>query len=134
MLAYLARREEMRRFFRARTGGREDVETLMRRLLDKARQADGEAIEDPSVRLYRLASSLLRDRPRAAAGDPSWVRTLDTLPPMTRQVFRLHRFEGLTQTEIADRLGLSRRAVEILIGQAITRLLRARQQQDGEAT
>ncbi len=106
----------------------------MRRLLVEVRRAESETIEDPPVHLYRLASSLLRDRPRAPAREKFWTQALDALPPVTRKVFRLHRFEGLTQAEIADQLGLSHRAVETHLGEAITHLLRARQRQDGEAT
>ena len=37
------------------------------------------------------------------------------LPPRQKEVFLLHKFDGLTHTEISERLGISRIAVEKLI-------------------
>ena len=40
------------------------------------------------------------------------IAVLDTLPPRVQQVFRLHKFDGLSHKEVAERLGLSRSSVE----------------------
>ncbi|QGZ38135.1 RNA polymerase sigma-70 factor (ECF subfamily) [Pseudoduganella flava] len=45
---------------------------------------------------------------------------LGTLPDRTRQAFELHRFNGLTQREIADRLGVSITLVNFMIRDALT--------------
>jgi RNA polymerase sigma-70 factor (ECF subfamily) len=48
---------------------------------------------------------------------------LDTLPTQTQQVFRLHKFEGLTHAQTAARLGISQRSVEKHISAALKALL-----------
>jgi len=48
---------------------------------------------------------------------------LDELPPAVARAFRLHRLEGLTQGEVADRMGLSRSSVEKYIMTAVRHLL-----------
>lgn len=40
------------------------------------------------------------------------LATLSRLPPKTQTVFRMHKFEGLSYAEVADRLGISRSSVE----------------------
>ena len=40
------------------------------------------------------------------------VEALDCLPAKTRTVFRLHKFDGLSHAEVAQRLGISRSSVE----------------------
>lgn len=76
VLAYLARREDIRRFFSVRTGGSGEAEDLLQELYLKVQRVDGEAIENPSAYLYRLASNLLvdraRSRRRAQARDAAW--------------------------------------------------------------
>lgn len=51
------------------------------------------------------------------------VAALDSLPPQTGRVFRLHKFEGLSYAETAARLGISRSAVEKHMTTALRRLL-----------
>ncbi|MDI7776257.1 sigma-70 family RNA polymerase sigma factor [Asticcacaulis sp. EMRT-3] len=40
------------------------------------------------------------------------IKGVDALPERTRDIFRLHRFEGLNQAEVAQRLGVSKSTVE----------------------
>jgi RNA polymerase sigma-70 factor (ECF subfamily) len=40
------------------------------------------------------------------------LEVLDELPPKCRTTFLLHRFEGLSYSQIARRLGVSRSAIE----------------------
>lgn len=158
--AYLERREDMRRFFLARLGGRGDVEDLVQELYLKVQAVTEEPIENPPAYLYRLASNLMLDRlrraKRAGARDGAWrqanhttVGTLDvaeepdaesaviarqrlekiaealkTLSPVTQQVFRLHKFEGLTHAETAARMGLSRSSIEKHVSLAMGHLLK----------
>lgn len=42
-----------------------------------------------------------------------------TLPSRQREVFLMHKFDGLSHSEIADRLGISRSAVEKLVMRAL---------------
>lgn len=157
--AYLERREDMRRFFQARLGGRTDVEDLVQELYLKVQAVTGQDIENPPAYLYRLASNLMLDRlrraKRAGARETEWRRanhatvgTLDvadtpdaestviarqrlekislaltTLAPLTQKVFRLHKFEGLTHVETAERMGISRSAVEKHVSLALGHLL-----------
>ena len=49
-------------------------------------------------------------------------RALQELPPRARQAFLLHRFEELTYSVIAQRMGISVKAVEALMTRAMQRL------------
>lgn len=46
-------------------------------------------------------------------------RAIDELPPRTREVFRLQKFEQLSYAEIADRLGMARNTVMVHMGKAL---------------
>ena len=157
--AYLARQEELRRYFRARLGQVGDVDDLMQDLyLKVAAVPSDEDIRSPGAYLYRLASNVMLDRlrrnRRAAARDTDWrrlyhvttpvedvadlpsaetaaaarqhlrrvVEALDALPPMTRQIFRLHKFDGLSHAETAARVGISRSSVEKHMMEALRHL------------
>jgi len=50
------------------------------------------------------------------------IRVLNTLPPRTAGAFFMHRFDGLSYEVIGQRLGISTKGVEYLIGKAIHRL------------
>ncbi|WP_374471733.1 RNA polymerase sigma factor [Phenylobacterium sp.] len=157
--AYLERRDDMRRFFLARLGGRGDVEDLVQELYLKVQAVAHEPVENPPAYLYRLASNLMLDRlkqaRRSTARETEWRRThhasvgaldisdtpdaesaviarqrleklssaLETLAPLTQRVFRLHKFEGLTHAETAERVGISRSAVEKHISLALGHLV-----------
>ena len=51
-------------------------------------------------------------------------KALETLSPVTQRVFRLHKFEGLTHAETAERMGISRSAVEKHVSLALGHLLK----------
>ena len=51
------------------------------------------------------------------------VAALDRLPPRVATAFRLHKFEGLSHSEVAARLGVSRSAVEKYIMTALKALV-----------
>lgn len=48
------------------------------------------------------------------------------LPEQTRRIFELHRYEGLTQRAVADRLGISTTTVEKHMRRAMQMLAKAR--------
>ena len=54
------------------------------------------------------------------------IAAVEALPPATRRVFKLNRFDGKTQREIADELGISQTAVEKHIRKALRRLAACR--------
>ena len=51
------------------------------------------------------------------------TQALTTLAPLTQTVFKLHKFDGLTHAETAERLGISRSAVEKHVSLALKHLL-----------
>lgn len=107
-----------------------------------ARQDGAAQIRDPERYVFRVATNVLRDRLRRNAvrhhgehvsldeveslgeapseeqvyADRELLRqvleTLAELTPKCRTSFLLHRFEGLSYSEIARRLGVSRSAIE----------------------
>jgi RNA polymerase sigma-70 factor (ECF subfamily) len=109
-------------------------------------------LRDPGAFLNRIVRNLLIDRSRRRSTRPIHVTIDDdshlaiapdqgdaielaqmhhryrevvaSLPPRMRQVFVLHRIDGLGYTEIADRLDISVRTVEWHIAQAIVRISR----------
>jgi RNA polymerase sigma-70 factor (ECF subfamily) len=50
------------------------------------------------------------------------LQMLDALPPQVAAAFRLHKFEGLSHAEVAERLGVSRSSVEKYIMTALRTL------------
>ena len=111
-------------------------------------------IEKPSVYLVRVARNLLTDRARTdqrqlrsvhheyvdgenAGPDPlnalearDMLRRVEErlahLKPMTRDIFLMHRFDGMTYSEIAAATGMSEKGVEKQIAKAMTAILRVK--------
>lgn len=52
------------------------------------------------------------------------VAAIEALPPRCREVLLLHRFEGLSYAEIAQRLGISRNTVMVHLANAMSALRR----------
>ena len=137
------------------TGGDNGAEDVIQAVWFKARGVDdSQAIDNPRAYLYRLAANLATDhgrestrRNRLLADHYLWgpdevisteeqamaqdelQRVLDAaghLPEPTRTIFRLNRLQGLTQAEIARRLGVSVTTVENHVRTALQRLAWAR--------
>jgi RNA polymerase sigma factor (sigma-70 family) len=51
------------------------------------------------------------------------LQATEELPATTRQAFRLHKLEGLSQAQTAEALGVSRSSVEKYISAALKHLL-----------
>lgn len=49
-------------------------------------------------------------------------QSLDKLPPRCREIFTLSRFEGKSNQEIANQLGISKRTVELQVSNALSLL------------
>ena len=47
------------------------------------------------------------------------AKAIETLPPRQKEVFLMHKFDGLSHVEIAHKLGITRSAVEKLIIKAL---------------
>jgi RNA polymerase sigma factor (sigma-70 family) len=110
------------------------------------------AIENPGAYLTRIATNLLRDRAKMAArrstalhtsyddrehtgGDPHQLldgreklarlhQGVQRLKPRTREIFLLHRVDGLTYAEIAQEVGMSAKGVKKQMAKALYLLRR----------
>lgn len=97
---YLAQREAMVRFFRARMGAEADIEDLLQELYFKVADLDAvsgtaspaartDDIQNPKAYLYRLAANLLIDRWRAwqrsRVRESRWHDEGRTTPPLSRR-------------------------------------------------
>lgn len=76
--------------------------------IDEANEPETRATQEDAIQLDQM-----RIRYRAA---------VETLPPRTREVFLLHRMEGLGYKQIATQLGISIRTVEWHVGEALVRI------------
>lgn len=131
--------------------GRDAAQDIFLKLLLRSQAAP---IENPRGFLLRSARNLAIDRLRAEGvcpviepiedhedtlldpvSDPARVAEarqrlrllaegFGKLPPRCREVFFLHRFEGVTQREIAGRLGISAKTVEANLARAMLHLRR----------
>jgi RNA polymerase sigma-70 factor (ECF subfamily) len=89
----------------------------------KARRTDAHC---PLDSLQLASSAPAPERVFSARQDLAVIKqAIGNLPPRCRQVFLLHRFEGLSYREIAQRLGISSRTVENQIAHALTVCRRA---------
>jgi RNA polymerase sigma factor (sigma-70 family) len=61
----------------------------------------------------------------------SLVTAIDNLPPRCREAFMLNRFDGMTYAEVAERMGISVKAVEQHIKHALDACERSRAQTAG---
>ena len=120
-------------------------ETFLRVL----RSGQAAELRQPRAFLFHAASNLLADHYRQTAGRPfkhiseaEWAerpdpsptpeatvlsreelevlkRAIDQLPPRGREVLTLHKFEGLSYAEIAERLGISKNTVIVHMVRAL---------------
>jgi RNA polymerase sigma factor (sigma-70 family) len=121
---------------------------------------DGAAIDNPRAFLFQIAANLATDHQRVQgrrsellreAHHLLWERedeisperqilardelaaieaALKLLPERTRRIFYLNRFEGITQSDIAHQLGISRTSVEKHVRRAWACVADARQMPD----
>lgn len=109
---------------------------------------DGAAVRNPAALVYGIARNLAVDHhraegrcandeappdfdelpsdqpdPEAVASARQQLRVIEAavarLPPQCRRAFVLNRFEGLSQAEVAERMGISRQVVERHIAKAL---------------
>jgi RNA polymerase sigma-70 factor (ECF subfamily) len=159
LAAYLARRDDLVRFFALRLKSEAAAEDLVQDIYLRAAAVPRDLeVRNAAAYLYRLGSNLMLDRirgaRRTAARDYAWreshrtiveseevaeepsaeaaiaarqrlaavVAVLGELPEQTQKVFRLHKFEGLSHAEVAERLGISRSGVEKHVMAVLRRL------------
>lgn len=74
----------------------------------RARHISPEPVQEDIPCRTPLPDTIIEHQQRLAI----LCKAVDGLPPRCRQVFMLHKFEGFSHAEIADRLGISRNMVE----------------------
>lgn len=148
---YREQAPRLRRWLDARLRSSEDASDLVQdaftRLLGSGAR-DG--VRQPEAFLNRIVRNLLIDRSRRLSNRTAHVpidetnapvvratqadaleleqmrrryrAAVDALPPRMREVFVLHRVEGLGYKEIATRLGIGIRTVEWHVGEALVRI------------
>ncbi|MFT3803919.1 MAG: sigma-70 family RNA polymerase sigma factor [Burkholderiaceae bacterium] len=112
-------------------------------VIDRHRRADvraeaGEAVssDDDQARLDDLAGPRSREPDAILAGREGLaavVAAIDRLPPRCREAFILYKFDGLSYAEIADRMGISSRTVEMQLQIAMQACWRCLDELDGTA-
>jgi len=70
--------------------------------------SDADAVDDLSLGEDASPEALLEQRETIAI----LLEAIENLPPRCREVFLLHKYEGLSYGEIAEKLGIGRSAVE----------------------
>lgn len=75
-------------------------------LADDGHLGDGDAWAAPSAFEPDVALS-------SGQGLAAMVATIDALPPRCREAFMLYKFDGLSYAEVAERMGISVRTVEM---------------------
>ncbi|EJL37548.1 RNA polymerase sigma factor, sigma-70 family [Caulobacter sp. AP07] len=138
-----------------RTDREEAKDLVQEAFLRLTRAAEHQALDNPEAYLKRIAWNLLRDRAKNATGrierahaplqpdlhaandsDPHqalverqtlarYEAAVMRLKPKTREIFLLHRLDGLTYAQIARDLGMSVSGVEKQMIKAIAHLDRA---------
>ncbi|MBW8734249.1 MAG: sigma-70 family RNA polymerase sigma factor [Asticcacaulis sp.] len=63
----------------------------------------------------------------------AFTRAIETLPERTRTIFRLHKFEGVPQMQVASQLGISLSSVEKHLATALKHLMERFRQGGGPA-
>lgn len=96
------RRERERRARREQDWGDATTTLLGEELVD----------ESPS----QISQMLARER------HDRFARALASMPPAAARVFRLHRIDGLSHKDVAERLGISRKGVEKNMSTALRHL------------
>ena len=83
------------------------------------RQINASFVQDEAVTDERPVDEALAARQRLVL----LLDAIEELPAQTRQAFRLHKLEGLSQAETAEALGVSRSSIEKYISAALRHLL-----------
>jgi RNA polymerase sigma factor (sigma-70 family) len=145
----LSYRQPLIAYFKRRVGSREEAEDLTQEVfLRLVRRLDAETIDNPEAFVFRTAINLLRDRSRrgktwtshlselshqqapfeevspervlnSRQSLTSVLRALDELDERTRDVFILHRLEGMKHAELAALYGVSVSSIEKYIMKAL---------------
>lgn len=151
---YRAQAPRLRRFFARRVAHDDVLDLVQesfRRLIGIATAHRGR-IDSPEAYLQQVAGNILRDMAKSAAEKAEQSRSAyeeavivgpDPLPlledrdllvridealaklkPKTREIFMMHRLDGLSYAEIADRKGMSVKGVEYQLAKALDELRR----------
>lgn len=125
-------RQALMRFLTRRLGSPALAADLAQATWLRVAHGSGGAVTgDPRSHLLSIAADLAVDRHRQAMEEAAFVgasplptnvvlyhsefarlvRAIDDLPARCREIFLLCRFEGLSHTDVADRLGISPHAV-----------------------
>lgn len=148
---YREQAPRLRRWVDARVRSSEDASDLVQDAFARLLGAGArQGLHKPEAFLNRIVRNLLIDRSRRLSGRTTHVpidetneplvratqedeleleqmrrryrAAVDALPPRMREVFVLHRVEGLGYKDIATQLGISIRTVEWHFGEALLRI------------
>jgi RNA polymerase sigma-70 factor (ECF subfamily) len=100
----------------------------------RSETTEADASDDEAAALDRLAGppSLEPDTIVASRANlAAMVATIDGLPPRCREAFILYKFDGLSYAEIAARMGISTRTVEMQLQIAMDACWRRQDELDG---
>ncbi|MGH8653890.1 MAG: RNA polymerase sigma factor [Gammaproteobacteria bacterium] len=147
--------DEVRLFAQRRVGAQDADDVLQETYLRLLRQGNPETIRDPRAFLFTTAANSCRDDLRKQHTREQWLdpehdlgslpsptpgpdriaegharltrlqQALVELPALCRDAFLLNRYDGLTQVEIAARLGRSKKTVKRYILRAASHCARA---------
>ena len=148
---YLRHAADLRSFIAARLRCDDTAADLTQEIFVRLSAQDGAVIRNPLAFAYRMARNLIVDHHRGqgqrqenavpqefddmpstapAPEDIAAVRqrldriaaAMGELPPQCRRAFVLNRFDGLSQVEVAQRMGISRQMAERHIAKALLHL------------